>query len=144
MQLIEQILDREGGYVNHSSDKGGPTNFGITQATLAAARGKAVTATDVQNMTRAEAITIYEKQYVKPFERFSASPKLLELIVDSAVQHGTGRVQGWLMDIPSTDPAVNHRLLLRRRIQFYGEIITSNPSQAVFAKGWLKRVAEFV
>jgi hypothetical protein len=30
--LIDALIDREGGYVNHSADKGGPTCFGITEA----------------------------------------------------------------------------------------------------------------
>jgi lysozyme family protein len=143
-EIIEAILRREGGYVSHPADKGGPTNFGITQATLAHYRGQAVNVADVQNLTREEAVTIYESLYEKPFARFSATPKLMALIVDSAVQHGVGRVQDWLKAIPSTDPDVNYRGLLQRRVVFYGEIITSNPSQAVFAKGWLNRVAEFV
>jgi lysozyme family protein len=29
---IEELLDREGGYVNHPNDRGGPTNYGITEA----------------------------------------------------------------------------------------------------------------
>ncbi len=144
MQLIEQILDREGGYVNHPADKGGPTNFGITQATLAEWRGHPVTADDVKRMARTEAEKIYEAKYVAPFARFSGNPSLLELCVDSAVQHGVSRVQGWLREIPSTDPVPNYRGLLQRRIKFYGEIITANPSQAAFAKGWMARVAEFV
>ena len=31
-QLIDAVLDREGGYSNHPADRGGETNFGITTA----------------------------------------------------------------------------------------------------------------
>lgn len=30
--LIEAVIEREGGYVHHPADKGGPTAFGITEA----------------------------------------------------------------------------------------------------------------
>ena len=33
-EIIDDILRREGGYVDHPLDRGGPTNFGITQITL--------------------------------------------------------------------------------------------------------------
>ena len=36
--LVERVIDREGGYVNNAADKGGPTNFGITEA-VARAQG---------------------------------------------------------------------------------------------------------
>ena len=35
-QIIEGILGKEGGYVDHPSDKGGPTRWGITQTTARA------------------------------------------------------------------------------------------------------------
>ena len=31
-RLIEELIEREGGYVNHPRDKGGPTRFGITES----------------------------------------------------------------------------------------------------------------
>lgn len=144
MNIIDDILRREGGYVNNPADRGGPTKFGITQATLSDWRGHAATEQDVRNLSQEEAVKIYEARYVAPFARFAAHEELMALCVDSAVQHGVGRVQGWLHEIPSSDPNPNYRGLLQRRLKFYGEILTNNPSQATFAKGWMARVAEFV
>lgn len=31
-RAIQKVIEREGGYVNHPADKGGATNFGVTQA----------------------------------------------------------------------------------------------------------------
>ena len=31
-ELVEALIEREGGYSNHPADKGGPTCFGITEA----------------------------------------------------------------------------------------------------------------
>ena len=31
-ELIDELIEREGGYVSHPADKGGPTCFGITEA----------------------------------------------------------------------------------------------------------------
>lgn len=67
--LIDRILEREGGYVDHPADRGGPTNFGITIASLAAWRaaeegGPVVTADDVRALTPAEARQIYRSRYI--------------------------------------------------------------------------------
>ena len=39
-RLIDALIEREGGYVDHPADKGGPTCFGITEA-VARAHGYA-------------------------------------------------------------------------------------------------------
>ena len=31
-ELIDALIEREGGYVNHPSDRGGATKYGITEA----------------------------------------------------------------------------------------------------------------
>jgi len=58
-QLINAVIDREGGYVNHPADKGGPTCFGITEA-VARAHGYAG---PMRQLPRAEAIAIYRRIY---------------------------------------------------------------------------------
>src|SRR5215207_5525451 len=57
--LIDQLIEREGGYVNHPADRGGPTNFGITAA-VARAQGYAGS---MRDMPRSEAEAIYRRLY---------------------------------------------------------------------------------
>jgi lysozyme family protein len=88
--------------------------------------------------------------------------RLRHLVVDSGVQHGPGRPIQWLQGLlgltvdgklgPKTVEAINRRSMSSRqfnrllavRIRFYGDIISGNRSQAVFAKGWLNRVTSFL
>lgn len=162
-QIIEAILDIERGYVNHLKDRGGATNWGITQATLTAWLGRPATIADVKALTREEAGEIYKALYItRPgFDKIQ-DPKLRHLVVDSGVQHGQARATKWLQSLlgvkvdgqlgPITAEAINRRSMasnlynefLAARIRYYGEIITGNPSQAVFAKGWMVRATSFL
>jgi lysozyme family protein len=58
-EMIEAVLDREGGYVNHPADKGGPTCFGITEA-VARAHGYRGA---MRQLPREDAMTIYRRLY---------------------------------------------------------------------------------
>jgi lysozyme family protein len=58
-RLIESLIDREGGYVDHPADKGGPTCFGITEA-VARAHGFAGA---MRKLPRDEAAAIYRRLY---------------------------------------------------------------------------------
>ena len=57
--LIDALIDREGGYVDHSADKGGPTCFGITEA-VARAHGYAG---PMRGLPRDQAAAIYRRLY---------------------------------------------------------------------------------
>jgi lysozyme family protein len=58
------MFGHEGGYVNAKTDAGGPTKYGITHRTLAAARGvSSVSAEEVKALTIEEAADIYRKGY---------------------------------------------------------------------------------
>lgn len=145
-ELIDELLRREGNdkYTNDPKDPGGPTKYGITLKTLAAYRRANVTAQDVKDLTEAEAREIYESVYLKPFEEYSPYPDLFDLIVDAAVNHGVGRAKEWLSDINRLTYDELYRAFLRKRVKFYGRIITDRPSNAKFAAGWANRVAEFI
>lgn len=62
--MIDHLLRLEGGYVNDPDDPGGPTNFGVTQATLSDWRGYPVSADEVRNMPITEAREIYKRKYL--------------------------------------------------------------------------------
>lgn len=58
-QLVDEVIAREGGYSNHPADRGGPTNFGITEQVARAYGYKG----DMRALPRATAVEIYLKRY---------------------------------------------------------------------------------
>lgn len=85
--LIGELLQREGGYVNHPADRGGATNFGITEA-VARAHGFAG---DMRSLPREDAAAIYKRIYwLRP--RFDAvavdAPHVAAELFDTGVNMG--------------------------------------------------------
>lgn len=58
-ELIDELIEREGGYIHHPADKGGPTRYGITE-TVARAHGYAGV---MSALPRDEAVAIYRRLY---------------------------------------------------------------------------------
>jgi lysozyme family protein len=52
---IQTVLDHEGGYSNDPSDRGGETKYGISKTSYPDL--------DIKNLTREEAIAIYERDF---------------------------------------------------------------------------------
>ena len=93
--LLDDLLDREGGFVDHRDDRGGPTNFGITQS-VARAAGWAGT---MQAMPREFALAIYRRRYwsVPRFDAVAAfSPDVAAELFDTGVNMGPGVAAGFL------------------------------------------------
>jgi lysozyme family protein len=90
--MIERVLIREGRdkYTNDPGDAGGPTKWGITQGALARWRDRPVSAAEVQALGKDEAVAIYRRDYMAPFETIE-DPSLLELMFDFGVNHGPAR-----------------------------------------------------
>lgn len=163
--LIGPLLDREGGYSNRKADRGGPTNFGITQRVLddwAAAHADQWGAghKDVRSLTRDQAVGIYYDRYWKASNCEALPTRLREVHFDAAVQHGPARAVILLQQAagatqdgvfgPATLRAVfamNAELLFYRylvmRYRFYGDIIERDPSQDANIDGWMRRMEKF-
>ncbi|WP_323036614.1 holin-associated N-acetylmuramidase [Pararhodobacter sp.] len=98
MDLAEEIVDREGGFVNDPNDPGGATNFGVTIHTmrrlgLDLTGDGAVDIDDVRAMTRAQAVEIFvEHYYHRP--RIAALPEVLQpSVFDMYVNAGGNAVR---------------------------------------------------
>jgi lysozyme family protein len=161
-EMIDEVIHREGGFVDHPDDRGGPTNFGITLATLAAWRGAAVTRADVEALTKDEARKIYERDYVeKPGFAKIADERLRGQLVDAGVLSGPKAAIKMLQRALKVDDdgvlgaitlatianvpadALRRRMAVER-IRFLGRLVTDKPNQAVFCAGWMNRATEFL
>ncbi len=168
-QMIDDVIRREGGYVNHPADKGGPTKYGITQQTLTARREKPATAEDVQAMKEEEAREIYRAFYfLRPkLNRLPAiiQPQMFDIAVNSGPKQAVRLLQrvlnrmgfGPLVEdgiigpqtCRSAEAAAEiletdlNNALVEERCDFYHALVALNPSQKVFLKGWLRRAEEF-
>ena len=85
--LLDDLLDREGGYVNHPADRGGPTRYGITEA-VARAHGYDG---PIRSLPVEEARSIYRRIYwLRPkFDSIAAeAPSLAAELFDTGVNMG--------------------------------------------------------
>ena len=88
-KLIDALIEREGGYVNHPADKGGPTCFGITEA-VARAHGYAGA---MARLPREDAAAIYRRLYwLRPHydEVATRAPRVAAELFDTGVNMGPG------------------------------------------------------
>ena len=96
--LAEQIVAREGGFVNDPDDPGGATNHGVTLNTLRrlgvdVTGDSRITLADVQALTQAQAVEIYIEHY---FNRTGIAqlPEVLQASVfDMYVNSGANAVK---------------------------------------------------
>jgi lysozyme family protein len=86
-QMIDALIEREGGFVSNPADKGGPTCFGITEA-VARANGYAG---PMRQLPREEATAIYKRLYwLRPaFDQVAKrSPAIAAELFDTGVNMG--------------------------------------------------------
>lgn len=143
---ITKILEFEGGYVNDPLDTGGETNFGISK--------RAYPHLNIKNLTKAQVIDIYYKDY---WHRAKCPdlPNYLKLMhFDTAVNSGISRANKILqkaIGTVSVDGILGPKTLAAaasitlgnyaiERCLFYAKIVRHKPSQAKFLVGWVLRV----
>lgn len=97
-EAIRETLRWEGGYSNHSSDPGGPTNWGITIHDARKYWKKGATASDVKNMPKEVAVGIYVNKYWKtPYYDCDNLASGVDLAVfDFGVNSGPSRAKRFL------------------------------------------------
>lgn len=84
-EIAEQIVAREGGFVNDPDDPGGATNHGVTIHTMRRLRldldgDGDVDSADVRRLTRAQAVDIFVRHYFER-PRIADLPKTLQASV---------------------------------------------------------------
>lgn len=96
--IAQDIVAREGGYVNDPDDPGGATNFGVTIHTMRRLgldldRDGTVTAADVRRLTRDQAVNIFlEHYYARPLIAELPQP-LRASVFDMYVNAGSNAVK---------------------------------------------------
>src|SRR3546814_11825275 len=93
--LIDAVIDREGRYVNHPADRGGPTCWGITEA-VARAEGHVGA---MRDLPRDMAASIYRRLYwQRPgFDKVALrAPRIAAELFDTGVNMGSAIAAGFL------------------------------------------------
>lgn len=160
--LITAVIAREGGFSDRASDAGGPTNWGITIATLRDWRRCPVSREDVINLGQTEARQIYRTNYftASGFEHV-ADPELQEFLFDYAVNSGVNAATRALQTVlgvsadgvvgPVTLAALAQRsnaaalfyAVKCERYELLLRFIGSDAEQAANAIGWANRLDPF-
>ncbi len=171
-EIIAEIIKKEGGYVNHPADKGGPTNYGITAKSYAEyfnRQWENITLPEIKAISKELAEKIYYTLYYVRPNIVSLPEAIRPLMLDMAVNHGRhGAVKilqnalnasGYSNSTPdgiigvrtlaSAEKAVKNlgesfiNYLVDSRIHAYHAIIEKDPSQVVFKDGWINRAESF-
>lgn len=88
--VLNHVIDIEGGYVDDPSDSGGETKYGVTSKV---ARAYGYTG-DMKDLKRAKAFDIYDNRYWKAIDGDTLadlSAPLVREVFDTAINAGVGR-----------------------------------------------------
>lgn len=146
-QAFERLIGHEGGYVNHPSDPGGETNFGISK--------RSYPGEDIRGMTLARAKEIYRRDFWGP-AGCDAVPDgvrfdLFDMAVNSGVRQAVKTLQRAVRETedgaigPRTLQAVQSMPAERLRARFNGvrlAFMAGLSNWPAFGRGWAMRIAD--
>lgn len=158
-KAIGWVLEHEGGFTNHPSDPGGPTNFGITIHDARMYLNNAADVAFMKAMQKSDAIAIYRAKYWDKVRGDELPTGLDYTLMDYGVNSGVGRAIKVLQRKVRTNvDGVFGPMTLKAMhdyVDAYGVanlITTINDERLdflkalrtwpVFGKGWGRRVAD--
>lgn len=155
-ESLRRLLAHEGGYSDHPSDPGGPTNYGITIADYRRYVNADATAADVRAMDVADAKRIYREKYWDAMRCDELPAGVDYALFDYGVNSGTGRAPKVLKRVLGLDAgnsAVTAETIAAARRRDAASIVDaicderlrflrSLRTWPVFGNGWSRRVRE--
>jgi len=160
-KAVNKTRNFEGGYINHPSDYGGETKYGISK--------KSYPNIDIKNLTIDEAELIYKKEYWDSIKLDSIiNQEIAEELFDTAVNMGCRRAISFLQrslnalgitpelivdsiignkTINATNSYKYPKVLIKAlngfQISYYILRVESDPTQKVFFRGWIMNRVNF-
>ena len=151
-EIIEQVLEHEGGYVNDPKDLGGETKYGITK--------RFYPELNIKELTKEKAKQIYKQDYWDKNRIEEVPQELWHIFFDMCVNMGrrnsvkilqrAANSAGHRLDVdggmgPSTIGAlkgVGVERVRAYRVKYYVDLINAKPEQEKFYFGWFRRAIE--
>ena len=148
-EIIEKVLEHEGGFVDDPDDLGGQTNFGITK--------RFYPDLDIKNLTKEEAKQIYYDDYWLKNKVNKMPSELKHIYFDMCINMGKktavkilqgasiGKGSNIALDGglgANTFKAIQDLEVERvraYRVKYYVDIINKKPEQEKFYYGWFRR-----
>ena len=152
-EIIEQVLEHEGGYVDDPTDSGGETKYGISK--------RAYPNEDIKGLTIERAKELYKRDYWDRFKCSHLPDRIRHIYFDMCVNMGGGRATKILQEACNSknsykidvDGGIGKNTIkasanledfrLRAyRVMFYAELVMKKPEQMKFWVGWFRRSCE--
>jgi len=151
---LTRLLKDEGGYTDHPSDPGGPTNFGITLADARRYWKGNATAHDVRALPQSVARKIYREQYWNALRCDDLPAGVDYAVFDYGVNSGIGRagkVLRRILKLSDRTSIVSDEVIAAAKASAARDLViaicaerlaflTSLKTFPVFGRGWTTRV----